>query len=78
MRSGQQRFSVDVVGVGKARLLTGDGAHADTLFDRVRAVLDDAIFHAPAFTARMLEIQVAEIDARTEQRAEGAIQPIGV
>ena len=65
-------WRVDVVGIGETGLLAGDRAHADALLDRMRAVLDDAVLHRPAFAADVLEIQVAEIDARTEQCAEGA------
>src|SRR5690606_36008228 len=57
---------------------TGNRAHADALLDRMRAVLDDAVLHAPALAAGMLEIQVAEVDARPEQGAEGALQRVGV
>src|SRR5690606_9199984 len=69
-----QRDRIDVVGIGEAGLLAGDRAHAHALLDRVRTVLDDAVLYRPAFAARVLEIQVAGIDAGPEQRAERAIQ----
>ena len=69
-RSRQQRVGVDFVGIREAGLLAGDRPHADALVDRVRAVLDDAVLHRPAFAARVLEIEVAEIDARPQQQAE--------
>ncbi len=69
---------MDVIGIGEAGLLAGDGAHAHALLDRMGAVLDDAVFHAPAFAPGMLEIQVAEVHAGAEQLAEGALQASGV
>ena len=44
------------------------------ILDRMRAVLDDAVLDRPAFAPAVLEIQVAEIHARPEQAAEGAIE----
>ena len=73
-RSREQRVSVDFVGIRETGLFAGDRPHADALIDRVRAVLDDAVLHRPAFAARMLEIEVAEIDARPQQQAETAFE----
>ena len=42
------------------------------------AVLDDAVFHAPALAAGVLEIKVAEVDTRAEQLPEGALQAGGI
>ncbi|MNM27724.1 hypothetical protein D3C81_382210 [compost metagenome] len=42
------------------------------------AVLDDAVFHAPAFAPGVLEIQVAEVHTGAEQLAEGALQASGI
>ena len=72
----QQRLRIDVVGIGEAGLLAGDGAHADALIDGMRAILDDAVLHRPALAPRMLEVEITEIDARTQQRAEGAMQAL--
>ncbi len=74
----EQRGGIDLVGVREPGLLTADRAHAHALFDRMRAFLDDAVFHRPALATRVLEIEVAEIDARAEQRAEGAFEATGV
>ena len=41
-------------------------------------VLDDAVFHAPALAAGVLEIKVAEVDTGAEQLAEGALQASGI
>src|SRR5690606_273650 len=73
-RRFEQRLAVDVVRVGEAGLLAADRAHAHALLDRVRAVLDDPVLHAPALAPRMLEIDVAEVDAGPEQGAEHAIE----
>src|SRR3546814_7406432 len=61
VRRSQQRLGVDVVGIGEAGFLAGNRAHAHTLFDRMRAVPDDAVLDRPGLAPRMLEIQVAEI-----------------
>src|SRR3546814_5588986 len=74
VRRSQQRLGVDVVGIGEAGFLAGNRAHAHTLFDRMRAVPDDAVLDRPGLAPRMLEIQVAEIDAGAEQRTEGAFR----
>src|SRR5690606_18604534 len=66
----EQGRGVDVVRVREAGLLAGDRPHANALLDRMRAVLDDAVLHRPALAPGMLEVQVAEIDAGAEQRAE--------
>src|SRR3546814_10718103 len=66
---------LDVVGIGEAGFLAGNRAHAHALFDRMRAVPDDAVLDRPGLAPRMLEVQVAEIDAGAEQRTEGAFQP---
>ena len=42
------------------------------------AVLDDAVFHAPALAPGVLEVQVAEVHAGAEQLAEGALQASGI
>ena len=73
-RGGEQRVGLDFVGIREAGLFAGDRAHADALVDRMHAVLDDAIFHRPAFAARMLEIQIAEVDAGPEQQSERAFE----
>ena len=72
----QQRLRIDVIGIGEAGLLAGDRAHADALVDGVRAVLDDAVLHRPALAPRMLEVEIAEIDAGPKQGAEGAMQAL--
>ncbi len=78
LRRGQQRIAVDVVGIGETGLLAGNRAYAHALLDGVGAVLDDAVLHAPALAPRMLEIQVAKVDAGAEQCAEGALQAGGI
>src|SRR3546814_19770099 len=75
VRRSQQRLGVDVVGIGGAGFLAGNRAHAHTLFDRMRAVPDDAVLDRPGLAPRMLEIQVAAIDAGAEPRTEGASPP---
>jgi hypothetical protein len=69
---------IDLIRIGEAGLLAGDRAHAHALLDRMRTVLDDAVLHAPALVARMLEIQVAEVDARAQQAGERALQRVGI
>ena len=74
-RGRQQRLGVDVVGIGEAGLLAADRAHAHALLDRVRAVAHDAVLHRPALAPRVLEVDVAEVDAGPQQGAERALQP---
>ena len=50
-RGFEQRRQHDFVRVGETRLLARQRAHADTLFDRVRAILDDAVLERPRLTA---------------------------
>jgi hypothetical protein len=69
LRGREQRRRIEVIRIREAGLLAGDRAHAHALLDRMRAVLDDAVLHAPALAPRMLEIQVAEVDARAQQVA---------
>ncbi len=57
----QGRFR-DVVGVGEGGFLAGDGAHAHALVDAEAAGLDDALLQAPAFAARVLEVEVSIVD----------------
>ncbi len=78
LRCFEQGIAMDIVGIGEAGFLAGDCAHAHALLDGVRTVLDDAVFHAPALAPRMLEIQIAEVDARAQQGAEGAVEMAGV
>ena len=58
----QGRFG-DVVGVRERGLLARDRAHADALVDAEAAALDDAFLEAPAFAARVLEVQIGVVDA---------------
>ncbi|KAG1061461.1 hypothetical protein G6F40_018008 [Rhizopus arrhizus] len=41
-------------------------------------VLDDAVLHAPALAAGVLEVEVAKVDTGAEQLAEGALQASGI
>ncbi len=69
---------MDVVGVGESGLLAGHRPYAHALLDGMGTVLDDAVFHAPALAAGVLEIEVAEVHTGAEQLAEGALQAIGI
>ena len=51
-----------------------DRAHADAAIDRERAGLDDALLEAPALEARLLEVEVGEIDVVLVDRREHAIE----
>ncbi len=70
----EQRGFGDVVGVGEGGFLAGDGAHAHALVDAEAAGLDDALFEAPAFAARVLEVQVGVVDAVLRDDAQGVQQ----
>src|SRR3546814_5082649 len=60
------------IGIGKGGPFTTDGADPHTLPDRKTASLDDTFFEAPAFAARVLEIQVGIIDLMGEDFAQRA------
>jgi len=62
-RGVHQRSFGDVVRVGERSFLAGHRAHAHALVDAEAAALDDAFFKAPAFAARVLEVQVGIVDA---------------
>src|SRR5690606_34121242 len=62
----EQGLQADRIRVGEGGLVAGDGAHADTLVDRVAAGLHDAFLEAPALAARILEVEVGVIDAVLE------------
>jgi len=64
-----------LVGVGEARLLAADGAHADPLLDAVRPLLDDAVLERPGLLPGELKVQVGVIDAAAHHRAEHGRQP---
>jgi hypothetical protein len=68
--SGPERVEADVVGIGERGLLARDRAHADALVDVEAARLDLAFFEAPAFRARVLEVQVGVVDVVRQQAAE--------
>ena len=71
-RRVEQRRLGDVVGVGERGLLARDRAHADALVDAEAAALDDAFLEAPAFAARVLEVEVGVVDAmRRDRRQRG-------
>ncbi len=42
------------------------------------AILDDAVFHAPALAAGMLEVKITEVHTGAKQLAEGALQASGI
>src|SRR5262249_43444535 len=69
-----QRVEADLVGGGEGGLLARYGAHADALLDVEAARLDDALFQAPALEARVLEVEVGEIDAVRAEDAEHALE----
>src|SRR5690606_11551635 len=73
-----ERLGIDLVGVGEAGLLATDRTDAHALLDGVGTIAHDAVLHRPALPSRMLEIQVAEVDAGTEQAAKGAFQAGGI
>lgn len=57
LRRSDQRLRIELVGIGEAGFSPRSRArHA--LLDRVRAILDDAVLHAPVLAPRMLEVQV--------------------
>ena len=58
----EQRGLGNVVGIGEGGLLAADRPHAHALVDAEAAGLDDALFQAPAFAARVLEVQVGVVD----------------
>ena len=69
-----KRGRTDVVGIGKRRLLAGQGAHANPLIDVEAARFDDPLVQAPGFRTRVLKIQVGIIDPMAEDIAKGARQ----
>ncbi len=71
LEQGRQQH---LVGVRKAGFLAADGAHADALFDAVRAILDDAVFQRPGFLARQLKIQIGVIHAAAHDGVEHLAQ----
>jgi hypothetical protein len=81
-RRVQQRGLGDVVGIGESGLLAAHRAHADALVDAEAAGLDDALFQAPAFAARVLEVEVGVVDlcARisASARAGGFVEAEGL
>ncbi|KAG0778685.1 hypothetical protein G6F22_011089 [Rhizopus arrhizus] len=78
LRRYPQRIGMDVIGIGKAGLLAGNRPHAHALLDGMGTVLDDAVLHAPALAAGVLEVEVAKVDTGAEQLAEGALQASGI
>ena len=70
----EQRVAADVVGIRKTGFLAADRAHAEPLVDRVRAVLDDAVFNRPTLAACMLEIQIAIVHAWAQQTIERPVE----
>ncbi len=62
------------VGVRKAGFLAADGAHADALFDAVRALLDDAILERPGLLARQRKVQIRVIHAAAHDGVEHLAQ----
>jgi hypothetical protein len=70
----QQCRQRNLIGIGEAGLLAAHRAHAHALLDRMRTVLDDAVFHRPALMARMLEIQIGEINARAPTSARRRVR----
>ena len=73
-RRVHQRRLGDVVGIGEGGLLAGDGAHAHALVDAEAAALDDAFLEAPAFAARVLEVEVGVVDPVRGDRRQRAGQ----
>src|SRR6185503_20837284 len=67
-----ERGERDVVRIRERLLVAADGAHADAAVDVERARLDDALLEAPAFEARMLKVEVREIDIVGVDRAQHA------
>ncbi len=61
-----------VVRIRERLLVARDGAHADAGVDVERAGLDDAFLETPAFEARMLEIEIGEVDVVRVDRAQHA------
>jgi hypothetical protein len=73
-----ERLQADVVGVGKGRLLAGDGAHTDTLLDVEAARLDDAFLQAPGLGAVILEIKVGVVELVAVELAEDLVEILEV
>ena len=69
-----QRVEADLVGIGERRLFAGHRTHADALLDVEAARLDDALLEAPAFVARVLEVEVRIVDLVRRERAEDPIK----
>ena len=78
LRRSQQRVCMDVIGVGEAGLLAGNRAHTHALLDGMGTVLDDAILHAPALAAGVLEVKVTKVHTGAEQLPEGALKASGI
>src|SRR5690606_13825777 len=73
LRRVEERRDVELVGIGEARLLADDRAHADALIDAENAFLDDAVLDGPALVARRLKVEVPVIEPMRHQLAERAI-----
>ena len=73
-----ERLQRDVVGVGEGLLLALHGTHAHAAIDIERARLDDAFLEVPALDARILEIQVGEIDVVAVDGGQHAVEPGGI
>src|SRR5204863_136407 len=61
-RSLRERVETDVVGIRECGLFTRYRADSDAAVDRIRSRLDDAFLEAPAFEARILEIEIGVVD----------------
>ena len=58
----RERIEADVVGIREGGFFTRYRADSDTAVDRIRSRLDDSLLEAPAFEARVLEIEIGVVD----------------
>ena len=66
----------NLVRIGKAGLLAGDGTHAHALVDAVMALAHDAVFQHPGFVPAELEVQIGIVHLPGEQAIEHLLQGI--
>jgi hypothetical protein len=72
-RIGQCRF-VQLIGIGEARALARDCAHADALIDAVSAFLDDAVLDGPGLVARQLQIEIDIVELPHHRRRQRPLE----
>ena len=66
-----QRRQNDLVRVGEAGFLAGEGAHANALFDALRTLLHDAVFERPGFLPAQLKVEICVVHGVAHDGAEG-------